>query len=115
MDLSAISALDLAGAIRDRKISSVEATEAALERLAPVHAACNAAISIEADEVLAAAKAADEKLTMGAPSGPLHGVPLAHKDMFDRQGKIPSWGARIRRDEPCAADGTVIARLKGAG
>ena len=36
----------------------------------------------------------------GKKLGPLHGVPLAHKDMFDRKGKIASWGARIRADKP---------------
>jgi aspartyl-tRNA(Asn)/glutamyl-tRNA(Gln) amidotransferase subunit A len=49
------------------------------------------------------------------PAGALAGVPLAHKDMFDRAGKIPGWGARIRREQPCARDATPIQRLKAAG
>ena len=50
-----------------------------------------------------------------APTGPLAGVPLAHKDMFDREGKIASWGAKIRADKPAAADATAIARFKASG
>jgi aspartyl-tRNA(Asn)/glutamyl-tRNA(Gln) amidotransferase subunit A len=113
MDPSTLSAVDLAAAIRARKISSAEATQAALKRLEAVHAACNAAVAIEAEEAVAAARQADRTLSDASP--PLHGVPLAHKDMFDRAGKIPSWGARIRRTEPCSSDATVIARLKAAG
>ena len=115
MDLETLSAADLAKAIRGRKISSTEVTRAALERLQPVHEKCNAVVSFEPDEALAAAKAADAALAKGAATGPLHGVPLAHKDMFDRAGKIPSWGAKIRRERPCPSDATVLARLKSAG
>ena len=42
-------------------------------------------------------------------------MPLAHKDMFDRKGKIASWGAKIRADKPAAEDATAIARFKAAG
>jgi aspartyl-tRNA(Asn)/glutamyl-tRNA(Gln) amidotransferase subunit A len=115
MDLESLSAADLATAIRSKKVSSAEATRAALERLEPVHAKCNAVVSFEAEAALAAAQAADAALAKGAATGPLHGVPLAHKDMFDRAGKIPSWGAKIRRETPCLSDATVIARLKLAG
>jgi aspartyl-tRNA(Asn)/glutamyl-tRNA(Gln) amidotransferase subunit A len=45
----------------------------------------------------------------------LTGVPLAHKDMFDRTGKIASWGARIRAERPAASDATVITRMKATG
>ena len=113
MDLISASASELAAAIRARKVSSLEVTQAALQRLAPVHATCNAAIAIETDEAITAAMRADGALTPDA--GPLHGVPLAHKDMFDREGKVPSWGARIRREIPRTRDATVLAKLKAAG
>lgn len=115
MDLSRLSARSLAGAIRNREISSREATEAAIARLKPVHDRCNAVISFEDDEALAAADRADAALADDAPTGPLHGVPLAHKDMFDRVGKIASWGGNIQATEPAESDATVIARLKHAG
>jgi aspartyl-tRNA(Asn)/glutamyl-tRNA(Gln) amidotransferase subunit A len=115
LDLEAMSATELAAAIQAKAISSVEATRAALDRLKPVHEKLNAVVTFEEQDALAAAQAADAALAKGRSLGPLHGVPLAHKDMFDRVGKIPSWGARIRREEPCTSDAGVIARLKGAG
>ena len=67
------------------------------------------------DEALAAARAADAALQSGQPTGPLHGVPLAHKDMFERAGKIASWGGNIRAEQPAAQDGTLIERFKASG
>jgi aspartyl-tRNA(Asn)/glutamyl-tRNA(Gln) amidotransferase subunit A len=114
-DLAALSARGLAKAIRDKKVSSVEATRTAIEQLRACHELTNCIITLEADEALAAAKAADAAIAAGTAKGPLAGVPLAHKDMFDRKGKIASWGARIRADQPAAEDATVIARFKAAG
>ncbi len=110
-DLAAISARALAKAIRDKKVSSVEATQAAIERLQACHELTNCIVALETDEALAAAKAADA----GPAKGPLAGVPLAHKDMFDRQGKIASWGAKIHPDKPAVEDSAAIARFKSAG
>ncbi len=115
MDLASSPACAIAAAIRDRKISALEATEAALERLERAHARCNAVVAFEHDEAKAAARAADDAVARGDPTGPLHGVALAHKDMFDRIGKIPSWGGNIRPAKPAQQDATLIARLKAAG
>jgi len=114
-DLATLSARALAKAIRDQQLSSVEATKAAIERLRACHELTNCLIALEADEVLSAAKAADAAIADARTTGPLAGVPLAHKDMFNRQGKIASWGAKIRPDTPAAADATAIARFKAAG
>jgi aspartyl-tRNA(Asn)/glutamyl-tRNA(Gln) amidotransferase subunit A len=114
-DLAALSARGLAKAIRDKKVSSVEATKAAIDRLRACHELTNCIIALEADEALAAAKAADAAIAKGTAKGPLAGVPLAHKDMFDRKGKIASWGAKIRADKPAAADATAVARFKASG
>jgi aspartyl-tRNA(Asn)/glutamyl-tRNA(Gln) amidotransferase subunit A len=109
--LAALSAGALAEAIRRRQVSAVEATAAAIDRAKAANPILNAVLAIEADEALAAARAID----VGGPSGPLAGVPVAHKDMFDRAGKIATWGAAIRAEQPAARDATVIARLKAAG
>jgi aspartyl-tRNA(Asn)/glutamyl-tRNA(Gln) amidotransferase subunit A len=114
-DLATLSARALAKAIRDQQLSSVEATKAAIERLRACHELTNCLIALEADEALSAAKAADAAIANARTTGPLAGVPLAHKDMFNRQGKIASWGAKIRPDTPAAADATAIARFKAAG
>ena len=114
-DLAALSARALAKAIRDRQVSSVEATQASIERLQACHELTNCIVALEKDEALAVAKTADAAITKGSAKGPLAGVPLAHKDMFDRQGKIASWGAKIHPDKPAAEDATAIARFKAAG
>ena len=114
-DLASLSARGLAKAIRDKQVSSVEATRAAIDRLQACHELTHCIIALEADEALAAAKAADAAIAKGSAKGPLAGVPLAHKDMFDRKGKIASWGAKIRADKPAAADATAIARFKASG
>ena len=114
-DLAQLSARALAKAIRDKKVSSVEATRAAIERLRAAHELTHCIISLEEDEALAGAKAADAAIAKGTAKGALAGVPLAHKDMFDRKGRIASWGARIRADQPAAEDATVIARFNKEG
>jgi aspartyl-tRNA(Asn)/glutamyl-tRNA(Gln) amidotransferase subunit A len=114
-DLDKLSARALAKAIRDRKVSSLEATTAAIARLRAAHELTNCLIALEEEEALSSAKAADAAIAKGTPAGALAGVPLAHKDMFDRKGRIASWGAKLRADKPAAEDATVIARFKGAG
>jgi aspartyl-tRNA(Asn)/glutamyl-tRNA(Gln) amidotransferase subunit A len=115
INLAALSARGLAQAIRDKQVSSVEATKAAIERLTACHELTNCLITLEADEALSAAKTADAAIARTSAAGALAGVPLAHKDMFDRKGKIASWGAKIRPDKPAPADATAIARLKAGG
>jgi aspartyl-tRNA(Asn)/glutamyl-tRNA(Gln) amidotransferase subunit A len=114
-DLAALSARSLAKAISDKKVSSVEATSAAISRLEACHELTNCIIILEATEALEGAKAADAAIAKGSAKGPLAGVPLAHKDMFDRKGKIASWGAKLRNDKPATADSTAIARFKASG
>jgi aspartyl-tRNA(Asn)/glutamyl-tRNA(Gln) amidotransferase subunit A len=114
-DLAQLSARALAKQIRDKKVSSCEATKATIERLRAAHELTHCLISLEEDEALAAAKAADAAIAKGTAKGSLAGVPLAHKDMFDRKGKIASWGARLRDDKPAAEDATAIARFKSEG
>ncbi len=114
-DLAALSARSLAEAIRGKKVSSVEATQAAIDRLKACHELTNCVITLEAEEALAAARATDASIARGSAVGPLAGVPLAHKDMYDRKGKIASWGAKLRSHQPAAADATAIARFKSAG
>lgn len=115
MTFEDLSAVDLAAAIQAKEISSVEATTTALDRLEKAHARCNSLVSMDREEALAAATAADAALADGQDVGPLHGVPLAHKDMLDRAGKIAGWGGNIHADKPATEDATVLARLKSAG
>src|SRR5262249_25970949 len=75
----------------------------------------NAFMTIEADEALATADAADAALARGERRGPLHGVPLAHKDMYYEAGKVSTCGSAIRRDFVATTTSTALRRLKAAG
>lgn len=114
-DILIASARAQAAAIAAGKISSVELTTSVLDRLQAAHDRSNAVIEMDRDTALAEANVADAARAAGRSLGPLHGVPLAHKDMFDRAGRTASWGAKIRADMPATSDATVIARLKSAG
>lgn len=114
-DFDQYSARALAKAIRKQKISSVEATKEAVARLQACHEITHCLVSLEDDAALKAAKAIDAEIDKGKHKQPLDGVPLAHKDMFARKGKIATWGAKIHAEEPAKHDATVLARLKDAG
>ena len=101
--------------LRSREISSVELTRACLARAESVNSTLNCFISIEAHDALAAAKRADAEIAKGEFRSPLHGVPLAHKDMFYRAGKVCTGGSKIRRDFVPTADSAIARRLDAAG
>src|SRR6188472_1411164 len=97
-DPALMSLVSVAKAIAGKKLSSREVTQSCLDRVAQWQPRLNAFMSIEADTALAAADAADAALAKGKISGPLHGVPLAHKDMYYDAGKVTTCGSKIRRD-----------------
>jgi aspartyl-tRNA(Asn)/glutamyl-tRNA(Gln) amidotransferase subunit A len=106
----ALAALDA------KQVSSVELTQAAIARAQQSQPRLNAFIALEADSALAAAGAADAARARGeAASRPLLGVPLAHKDMFYRAGKVVTCGSQIRRKWTADTTATVLSRLNDAG
>lgn len=114
--LHGLSLVEVADAIRRRKVSSVEVVKSAIARAQHVQSRLNCFIAIEAEDALKAARAADRRLRQKAAKiGPLHGVPLAHKDMYYRAGKISTCGSKILRDYRPTVTGTVVERLYAAG
>ncbi len=105
----------LAGWIRSKRVSAVEAAKDCLQRIEAWQPRINAFIEIEHTEAVRAAEELDRSLAQGNVKGPLHGVPLAHKDMFYRKGLVCSCGSKIRRDWRPDYDSTVISRLTAAG
>src|ERR1700690_1340069 len=105
----------VASAIADKGVSSREATQSCLDRIAKWQPHLNAFMAIEADEALKAADAADAALAKGGRRGALHGVPLAHKDMYYDAGKVVTCGSKIRRDFVATTTSTALQRLKDAG
>jgi aspartyl-tRNA(Asn)/glutamyl-tRNA(Gln) amidotransferase subunit A len=105
----------VAKAIADKKFSSREVTESCLKRIAQWQPKLNAFMAVEAEEALKAADAADAALAKGDAKGVLHGVPLAHKDMYYDKGKVVTCGSKIRRDYVATTTSTALQRLKDAG
>src|ERR1700729_4170030 len=110
-----LSLTSVAQAIAEKRVSSREATQSCLDRIKQWQPRLNAFMAIEAEEALAAADAADAALTKGANRGALHGVPLAHKDMYYDAGKVVTCGSKIRRDWIATTTATSLQRLKDAG
>jgi aspartyl-tRNA(Asn)/glutamyl-tRNA(Gln) amidotransferase subunit A len=114
-DPAQLTLKEVAAAIRRRKLSSVELTRALLERIARWQPALNAFVRVEAEDALAAAKAADRALARRGAKGPLHGVPLAHKDMYYSAGKPAGCGSKVREGWIAPVTSTAIVRLEAAG
>jgi aspartyl-tRNA(Asn)/glutamyl-tRNA(Gln) amidotransferase subunit A len=106
---------ELAGKVRAGEVSSREATTAVLEALDGRGRALNAVARLDPEGALKAADAADAARAAGHELGPLHGVPLAHKDMFYRAGELAECGAALMRGHRPGRTATVIARLDAAG
>ena len=110
-----LSLTEIAAAIRAKKISSLEATRACFERMHQIQPKTNCYIAIEEEEALKAARAADRMRGKSARLGALHGVPLAHKDMYYRKGRISTGGSKILRDYRPDITATVVERMQRAG
>ncbi|MGY1590756.1 amidase [Geodermatophilus sp. SYSU D00708] len=106
---------ELAGLIRAGEVSSVEVVEAHLARIDAVNPALNAVVVVLADEALAAAKLADERLGSGAEVGPLHGVPVTVKENIDVAGTPTTNGVVALGEAVPPADAPLVERLRGAG
>ena len=109
------SATALAKAIRAKKISSVEVTEAHLKRIETVNSQLNAVVQLTADTARAEAQAADAALARGDNTGPLHGVPVTIKDNIEMAGRVCTVGTKGRTAFIPAQDATVVTRLRTAG
>jgi aspartyl-tRNA(Asn)/glutamyl-tRNA(Gln) amidotransferase subunit A len=114
-DPALLSLAEVAAQIRERKLSSVEVTQALLSRIQHWQPKLNAFVRIEPDEALAAAKEADAQLARSGPKGVLHGVPMAHKDMYYFAGKPAGCGSKVRQGWIASQTSTAIRHLQNAG
>jgi amidase len=114
-DLVFRAATDLAGAIRRREASSVEAVEAHLAQIDRLNGDINAVVTLCADSALERAHEADTALARGEPWGPLHGVPITVKDAFDTAGVRRTSGHPSLADNVPTWNATPVARLLAAG
>jgi aspartyl-tRNA(Asn)/glutamyl-tRNA(Gln) amidotransferase subunit A len=113
--LNAFTLTEVAALIRRRETTATEVLDAVLARAAAVQQKLNCFLRIDEETARAAAKLADAELAKGRVRGPLHGVPLAHKDMYYREGVPSSCGSRIKGREPERSTATALRRLDAAG
>ena len=108
-------ATELAAMLRAREISARELLDAHLDRIERFNPAVNAIVTLDVDGARAAADAADVALAAGEDVGPLHGLPVAHKDTHATGGMRTTWGSPLHADTVPLRDELVVARLKAAG
>ncbi|OGL07204.1 MAG: amidase [Candidatus Rokubacteria bacterium RIFCSPLOWO2_02_FULL_68_19] len=115
-ELCWMSATELAGAIKRKKVSPLEVIDAVLARIEKLNPTLNAYCTVTAEGARRQAKAAERALMKrGAKLGPLHGVPFSIKDLIITKGVRTTWGTRLYADHVPEEDAPVVERLKAAG
>jgi aspartyl-tRNA(Asn)/glutamyl-tRNA(Gln) amidotransferase subunit A len=109
------SAAQMAAAVRAGEISPVELTRAVLERIEATAPTLNAFVTVMAESALAEARQAEEEAARRRFRGPLHGVPIALKDLIETAGVRTTGGSRVLAENVPAQDATCVTRLRAAG
>jgi amidase len=114
-DLAYARATELVRLLGTRQISAVELMRATLERIERVNPGLNAIVTLCPERALDAAADADAKLVRGEALGPLHGLPIAHKDLVMTAGIRTTFGSTLFRDHVPEQDDLIVERLREAG
>ncbi len=114
-DLTALTAAAAAAEIARGAVSAEQMTRACLDRIAAVEPEVRAFAHLDPEHALAQARALDRRRSEGLPLGPLHGVPVAIKDIFDTADYPTECGSPILAGRRTERDATVVARLRSAG
>lgn len=110
-----LSAVEMAKLIRSGKLSAREALAAHLKQIERVNPKVNAIVTLVPEMAAEAAKKADEMQARKEPLGPLHGLPVAHKDLVETKGIRTTFGSLLFKDYVPTEDDLVVERLKRAG
>src|SRR5947209_20355319 len=113
--LATLSLVEAADRVASGQTTSVDLLHACWANLDAVNPQVNAVIWEEREAAETAARAADQAVRDKKPLGLLHGVPMAHKDMYYQAGKLSTCGSALRRDYRPNVTATVIARMEDAG
>ena len=109
------SAVQMAKLIRDRKLSAREALAEHLKQITRVNPKVNAIVTLVAEMATEAAMRADEMQARGEKLGPLHGLPVAHKDLLETRGIRTTFGSPLFKDNVATEDNIVVERMRRAG
>ena len=110
-----MTALEAAAALRAKQVSSLELTLACLARIELLNPKLNAFITVTAELALEQARRADRELADGLDRGPLHGIPVAHKDLLCTDGVLTTSGSKIFASYVPNFDAAVVERMREAG
>jgi amidase len=114
-DLCRRTASDLAALLHAGQVSAREVVTAHLDRLAQVDGRVNAVVTVTAEQAVARARELDETFAHDGPVGPLHGLPVAHKDLFATRGVRTTSGSLAFQDNVPTIDALHVARMRDAG
>ena len=114
-DLCFLPATELASRIRRKDLSARELMQASLAQIERLNPKLNAIVTLHAEQALAQALAADEKQARGEPLAALHGLPVAHKDLFLTRGMRTTFGSPIYKDFVPDRNLLIVDRLQAAG
>src|SRR5579864_5623995 len=115
MTTSTRTITELAHRIRRREVSPVEITQECLERIERLNPGLNAFITVTAESALAQARLAEGEILRGEWRGPLHGVPVALKDLIDTAGVRTTAASAVYKDRVPDRDAEIVRRLRQAG
>ena len=114
-EITSLSLHDVAMALASKDVSSVEVTDACIDRMEKLNPTLDCAVEILADQARSDAHAADKTRSKSQTPAPLLGVPLAHKDMYYRAGRISGCGSKVRASHIPNHTSTALSRLDNAG
>ncbi len=114
-DICFLTAVEIASLVRRRKLSAREVIAAHLKQIDQVNLKVNAIVTLIAEQAIENARKADEAQARGASLGPLHGLPVVHKDLFDTAGVRTTYGSRILKDNVPKQDAIIVERIAKAG
>jgi amidase len=110
-----LTATEMARRIRAKELSAIEVMEAHLEQIERVNPKVNAIVTFLPEQAREQARAADKALAQGEDVGPLHGLPIAHKDLVFTKGVRTTLGSLVFKDFIPQEDDLIVERLKQAG
>lgn len=110
-----LTATEMLELLRSRQVSAVELLEAHLRRIEEVNPEVNAIVTLTAERARREAREADRDLARGHLRGPLHGLPVAHKDLADTAGIRTTYGSPLFADHVPTVDAPIVRRMREAG